>query len=65
MKSLVPCVSLFLNHLLAMERVVLEISSGRFILLLQSLAVRDVESRRWSLALIFKTHAFGRDYRLR
>ena len=49
MKLLVPCVSLFFNHLLALKRMVLELSSCRFGLLFQSLAVRDVESRRWYL----------------
>ena len=56
MRSLVPCVSLLLDDLLALERMVLEISSSCFILLLQSLAVCDVESRRWHLTrrIIFK-----------
>ena len=49
MKLLVPCVSLFFNHLLALKRMVLELSSCRFGPLFQSLAIRDVESRRWYL----------------
>ena len=52
MKSLVPCASFLFNQLLALERMVLKISSCCFDLLLQSLAVGDVKSLRWWLGRI-------------
>ena len=61
MKFLVPCVSLFFNHLLALKRMVLELSSCRFGPLFQSLAIRDVESRRWYLLGQRARHGKGRN----